>query len=108
MKLKDIHKTAGKQVQDWAVENQRLQGNIEDLEANLVLKSKAFDWNETKQGYMFWSYVEDEMTEQQLKEKYPEIFNPQTPKEIAQNILKGLSDEVIQEIKKQLETNKTK
>ena len=103
MKLKDIHKTAGQQVQDWAVENQRLQGNKEDLEANLVLKSKAFDWNETKQGYMFWSYVEDEMTEQELQEKYPNLpWKKQTPKEIAQNILKGLSDEVLEEIRKQL------
>ena len=103
MKLKDIHKTAGQQVQDWAVENQRLQEDKEDFE---IVLCGAFDWNETKQGYMFWSYVEDEMTEQQLRERYPDLpWKPQTPKEIAQNILKGLSDEVLAEIRKELETN---
>ena len=111
MRLKDIHETAGQFVQDLAVENQRLQGNIEDLEVYLLEDSIGcnFDWKETAQGFDFWNYVDDGMTEQELKEKYPDLpWKPQTPKEIAQNILKGLSDEVLEEIRKQLETNKTK
>lgn len=105
MKIKDIHKTAGQQVQYMAVENQKLQGNKENLDADLIAD---FDWRKTNQGWFFWNAVYNEITEEQLKEIYPEIFKQQTPKEIAQNILKGLSDEVIQELKKQLETNKTK
>ena len=103
MKIKDIHKTAGQQVQDLAVENQRLQGNKEDLNIHLWCDSRQynFDWKETSQGFDFWEGVLDGMLEQQLKEKYPKIFKPQTPQEIAQNLLKGLSDEVLEEIRKQ-------
>lgn len=106
MKLKNIHKTAGQQVQDWAVENQRLQGGEKDLNEQII---DAFSWRKTKEGVSFWDDVNNGLTEQELKEKYPEVpWKPKTPKEIAQNLLKGVSDEVLEEIKKQLETNKTK
>ena len=97
MKIKDIHKTAGQQVQDWAVENQRLQGFEENLNETLT---NAFIWANTKQCEMFWASVHNGRKEQELKERYPEILKPQTPKERAHSILKGLSEEVLEEIKK--------
>ena len=97
MKLKDINKTAGQQVQDWAVENQKKRLNFTDLELDLPL---SFDWEKTDQGGMFWASVDNGRKLQELQEKYPEILK--TPKEIAQNLLKGLSDEVLEEIRKQL------
>ena len=97
MKLKDIYKTAGQQVQDLAVENTRLQGNKEKFYTELT---GAFNWAKTEQGKMFWASVNKGRTKQELQERHPEILKPQTPKEIAQNILKGLSDEVLEEIKK--------
>ena len=109
MKLKDIHKTAGQQVQDWAVENQRLQKNTENLSTDLISGVLSFWWDLSQEGDDFWDDVNEGMTEQQLRLKYHNLhWKPQTPKEIAQNLLKGLSEDVLEEIRKQLETNKTK